>query len=56
MPPKKKGITRNVPLEQELIRLGVNEDEIFGMIAQEQGAIYDRLQGLAPRDLATAFV
>jgi hypothetical protein len=54
MPPKKRN-TRNVALEAELIRLGVERDAVLEMTREEQGLEYDRLQGLAPREPETAF-
>jgi hypothetical protein len=55
MPPKKKQNTRNVALEAELVRLGVERDAVLEMTREEQGLEYDRLQGLAPRAPETAF-
>jgi hypothetical protein len=55
MPPKKKQYTRNVALEAELIRLGVERDAVLDMTREQQGLECDRLQGLAPREPETAF-
>lgn len=56
MPPKKKGhIVHNFALENELIRLGVARDAVTSMTREQQSAELDRLQGLAPRNVADAF-
>ncbi|KAK6002021.1 hypothetical protein QM012_002511 [Aureobasidium pullulans] len=52
---KKRGLDRNVSLENRLIELGVDEDELFGWSREEQSAELERREGRAPRTHEMAF-